>query len=189
MALDIRPLAGHLGAEVSGVDVAHLEGPGDSGAAAFDALRRAFLERHVLVLRDQKLAPEQLTAFGRRWGPLLVHPIVPHIDGHPEVIQIRNLGKQRTITEVWHSDVTFADRPPSISMLHALEMPAAGGDTLFSNQHLAFERLSEGMRRLLRGLRALHTGAGLGAVMGKGADWRTHGRLHPVVRTHPETGR
>lgn len=187
MALDIHPLAGHLGAEVHGMDLAHLDGPGDSGA--FDDLQRAFLDHHVLVLRDQKLDPEQLTAFGRRWGPLLVHPIVPHIEGNPEVIEIRNLTKKYTITEVWHSDVTFVERPPAISMLHALEMPAAGGDTLFANQHVACERLSEGMRRLLGGLRAVHTGAGLGAAMGKGEDWRTHGRLHPVVRTHPETGR
>ncbi len=186
MALDIQPLAGHLGAELRGVDVAQLD---ESGDRAFEALRRAFLEHHVLVLRDQKLAPEQLIAFGRRWGPLLVHPIVPHIEGYPEVIEIRNLGKRRTITEVWHSDVTFAERPPAISMLHALEMPAAGGDTLFANQHEAYERLSKGMQGLLDGLRAVHTGAGLGSVFGKGDDWRTHGVVHPVVRTHPETGR
>lgn len=183
MAIDISPLTAALGAEVHGVDVNDLD---DSG---FAALRQAFLEHHVLVLRDQKLDPDSLVAFGKRFGPLYVHPIVPHLDDHPEVVPVTNLGKKYTITEVWHSDVTFADRPPMGSMLLALEVPSAGGDTLFANQHLAWERLSPGMRRMLDGLRAVHTGAGLGAAAGKGEAWESQGQLHPVARTHPETGR
>jgi taurine dioxygenase len=183
MAIEVKRTAGALGAEVHGVDAAELED------AAFEALHRAFLAHHVIVLRDQKLTPEQQVAFGRRFGSLYVHPIVPHLEGHPEVIEIANFGKERTITEVWHSDVSFAERPPMASALYALEVPEAGGDTLFSNQHLAYERLSSGLRTILDRLRAIHSGAGLGAALGKGDDWRKHGTSHPVVRTHPETGR
>lgn len=181
--LEVVRLAGSLGAEVRGVDLADLL------PEQVAAIHRAFLEHHVLAFRDQKLSPTQLVAFGGRFGKLFVHPIVPHVESHPEVIEIRNRGKRRTITEVWHSDVTFDARPPMASALYALEVPDAGGDTLFANQHLAYERLSPGLKRLLEGLRAVHTGRGLGAVVGKGEAWKSQGQLHPVVRTHPETGR
>ncbi len=181
--LDLVRMTGALGAEVRGVDLTDL----DDGQ--FARVHAAFLEHHVLVFRDQKLDPDALVAFGQRFGPLYVHPIVPHIETHEEVIPISNLGKRRTITEVWHSDVTFAPCPPLASALYALSVPDAGGDTLFANQHLAFEALSPGMQRLLRGLRAVHSGDGLGAAMKQGEAWRAHGQLHPVVRTHPETGR
>jgi taurine dioxygenase len=181
--LEVLRLAGSLGAEVRGADLADLP------AEHVESIHRAFLEHHVLVFRDQKLGPDQLVAFGAHFGTLFVHPIVPHLRGHPEVIEIRNRGKRFTITEVWHSDVTFDERPPMASALYALEVPEAGGDTLFANQHLAYERLSPGLRRMLEGLRAVHSGRGLGAVTGKGEAWKNHGQLHPVVRTHPETGR
>ncbi len=183
MRIDIAPQTGSLGAEVRGVDLGHLE------PEEFERIQRAFLDHHVLVFRDQKLDPAALVAFGRHFGSLYVHPIVPHLPDHEEVIPIVNRGKRRTITEVWHSDVSFAERPPLASALYAQEVPEAGGDTLFANQHLAFERLSAGLRRMLEGLRAVHTGRGLGAALSKPEAWREHGQLHPVVRTHPETGR
>jgi len=182
-SIDVVPLSGSLGAEVRGVDLASL------GAGGFEAVHAAFLEHHVLAFRDQKLTPKQQIAFGRRFGELHVHPIVPHLPGYPEILAIVNLGKARTITETWHSDVSFERTPPMASGLYAIELPAAGGDTLFANQHEAWERLSDGMKHLLGGLRAIHTGAGLGAVTGKGDAWREHAQTHPVVRTHPESGR
>ena len=200
MSLDLARLSGSLGAEVRGVDVTDLD------AAGFGAIRAAFLEHHVLVFRDQKLSPEQQVGFGRRWGELHVHPIVPHLPGHPPILPITNRGKRRTITEVWHSDVTFEARPPMASLLYAVEVPAAGGDTQFANQHLAYERLSAGMKRMLGGLRAVHTGRALAGHLGRarqgpvqgqgpvqesedGETWQTQGQSHPVIRTHPETGR
>lgn len=183
MSLDLKRLTGPVGAEIRGVDLA------DVSAGLFEAVHRAFLEHHVLVFRDQKLTSEQQIAFGQRFGTLHVHPIVPHLEGYPPILPIVNLGKRRTITEVWHSDVTFEERPPMASLLYAIELPETGGDTMFANQHLAYERLSPGLKRLLDGLRAIHTGRGLAAVTGKGEGWREHGQLHPVVRTHPETGR
>jgi taurine dioxygenase len=183
LSIDCSRLSGSLGAEVRGVDLVSLD------ASLFQQIQRAFLEHHVLLFRDQKLTPEQQIAFGERWGELLVHPIVPHLEGFPPILAIANFGKQRTITEVWHSDVTFQDAPPMASLLYALELPEAGGDTLFANQHAAYERLSPGMKALLAGLRAVHSGRGLAAATGKGEAWELQGRLHPVVRTHPETGR
>jgi taurine dioxygenase len=183
MALDCIRLSGTLGAEVRGVDLGAVD------AELFDRIHSAFLEHHVLVFRDQKLTPEQQIAFGELWGELHVHPIVPHLDGYPPILPIRNFGKKRTITEIWHSDVSFEDRPPMASLLYALELPEAGGDTLFANQHTAFERLSPGMQNMLCNLRGVHSGRGLAAASGKAEDWKLQGRLHPVVRTHPVTGR
>ncbi|MEE3331163.1 MAG: TauD/TfdA family dioxygenase [Myxococcota bacterium] len=183
MALELDSLSGSLGSEVRGIDLS------DLGDSDFASVHDAFLKHHVLLFRDQKLSADQLVEFGSRWGKLFVHPILPHIEGHPELIEIANLGKKRTLTEVWHSDVTFAERPPLGSALYALELPPAGGDTLFTNQHLAYERLSDGMKDMLDGMRAIHSGGGLGSAAGKGDDWREHAQLHPVVRTHPETGR
>jgi taurine dioxygenase len=183
MSIEIRPLSGSLGAEVHGVDLGRLE------SAEFDAIRTAFLEHHVLAFRDQTLKPAEQVAFGQRWGKLYVHPIIPSLPGHPEIVEIANYGKKRSLTEVWHSDVSFDPTPPMASGLLAVELPAYGGDTLFANQHLAYERLSDGMKAMLGSLRAIHSGAGLGAAAGKSSDWREQGQLHPVVRTHPETGR
>jgi len=179
-------LSGALGAEVRGLDLAHLSDE------QFAAIRAAFLEHHVLVFREQRLTPEQQIAFGQRFGELHVHPIVPHLDGYPPILAIPNLGKKRTITEIWHSDVTFEEKPPLASILYAVEVPDVGGDTMFANQHLAYERLSPGMQRLLAPLKAVHSGGGLAAATrGRpGAEaWKLQGQHHPVVRTHPETGR
>ena len=188
-----HPLTGTIGAEIRGIDLAH------PARSEFEAIRAAFLEHHVLVFRDQKLKPEQQIEFGRRFGSLYVHPIVPHLEGYPEIVPIANYGKARSITEFWHSDVSFAPEPPCASGLLAIELPPRGGDTLFSDQHVAYERLSEGMKEMLGGLRALHTGQGLANATAQSAgnadgkagskSWKTNAQAHPVVRTHPETGR
>lgn len=183
MPITSTPLSGSVGAEILGVDLANLE------PAEFEAIHSAFLEHHVLVFRDQKLTGDQQIAFGRRFGELYVHPIIPHLPDHPEIIPITNHGKKRSLTEVWHSDVSFDATPPMASALLAVELPPFGGDTLFANQHKAYDQLSEGMKKMLAPLRAIHTGAGLATAAGKGESWREHGQSHPVVRTHPETGR
>ena len=183
MTLSVTPLAGSLGAEIRGCDLAHLED------GEFERIHAAFLEFHVLAFRDQKLEPAQQIEFGARWGELYVHPIVPHLEGFPEIVPIANYGKKRSLTEVWHSDVSFDPTPPMASALRAVELPPYGGDTIFANQHAAYEGLSDGMKRMLKGMRAIHTGSGLATASGKGESWREHGQTHPVVRIHPETGR
>ena len=178
-----RRFGASLGARVEGIDLSQALDDG-----TFEHIRELFLEHLVLVFPNQRLGPEQQVAFAERWGRPTVHPIVPHIEGHPAIVEIRNTGKARTLNEHWHSDVTFNERPPLATMLYALEVPKVGGDTQFANQYLAYEALSDGMRRLLDGVQAVHSGAGLAAVTGADRQAAPHA-IHPVVRTHPETGR
>jgi taurine dioxygenase len=178
MAISIERVGACAGAVARDVDFDAID---DS---AFDLLRKAFLDHHVLCIRGSDISPDQQLAFGRRWGNVLVHPYVPSIDGYPGIMQVY---QRHTITETWHADVTFAPRPPKITMLVAQELPALGGDTAFANQHIAYEQLSEGLRATLDTLRAVHYGTELAQQAGLDAQQVTHS--HPVVITHPETGR
>ncbi len=186
---DVRPLSGTLGAEVTGVDLADLDD------AAFDRLHELIVDHGVLALRDQDLDEEAYVAFGARFGELTVHPIVPHIEGWPPLLNITNRGKRDTITEHWHSDVTFEARPPKFSILYGRVLPEAGGDTMFADQRVAYDRLSDGMKALLEPLRAVHYGAGLAETFaGRGGRQETDDigvptSSHPVVITHPESDR
>lgn len=166
----LRRLTGSVGAEIQGVDLNDLDRQG------FEQIKAALLEHGVLIFRDQSLTPESHKAFGLRFGPLHTHPAAQGVEGHPEILLLRNFGKERTITEVWHSDVTCEKRPPSVSILCARTLPEYGGDTMWANQYLAYDRLSPGLRRMLDGMQAVHGGFSLEAT-------------HPVVRTHPESGR
>lgn len=196
----VAPVAGALGAEISGIDLAL---PPDEETVA--ELRRALLEFHVIFFRDQRLTPEQHKAFGRHFGELSVHPYIKGLDGHPEIMIVK---KEREDTfnfaGGWHSDSTYHEVPSLGSILHAIEVPPFGGDTLFASMHIAYDALSEGMKRLLEPLVALHSfrgrgGAGrdqdLGAAAGGYAAARGSPESmaapveHPVIRTHPETGR
>ncbi len=179
---EVSRLAAPLGARVQGCDLAALDEKG------FGQLHDLLLEHQVLAVSGQSLTPEEQLALARRWGEPTHHPISPHMPGYPELIEIRNYGKAVTLNEHWHSDVTFHERPPKLTMLHALEVPELGGDTLFANQYLAYQALSDGMKRLLDGLRAEHSAAEFAAVMGKDPAAAPRA-VHPVVRTHDETGR
>ena len=182
-ALTIRRLSPSIGAEITGVDLAEID---DTGHAA---IHQAMLDHKVLAIRDQgHLTPEQHKAFACRWGELDVHGYAPAIsDDHPEILDIHNRGKRHTITEAWHTDVTWKPIPPLTSLLLAREIPETGGDTMFTDLEQAYESLSEGMKAMLAPLRALHGPPEVFMKMsGKDAtDWVSH----PVIRTHPETGR
>ena len=196
--IKVRPLSSAVGAEISGVDLA------DCDDATFNEIHRAFLDHHVLFFRDQELSLESHKAFGRRFGSLNVHPQYVPLDGHPEILPIvKEADAEHNIGGVWHSDITFLERPALGSILYAIDVPASGGDTLFANQELAFEGLSTGLRQLLCGLRAVHSDHTLSDRVE--AEKRNMTRstklseeamrqpvvenLHPVIRTHPETGR
>jgi taurine dioxygenase len=196
--IEVRPLSSAVGAEVSGVDLVDCDGP------TFVEIHRAFLNHHVLFFRDQELSLESHKAFGRRFGSLNVHPQYVPLDGHPEILPIvKEADAEHNIGGVWHSDITFLERPALGSILYAIDVPATGGDTLFANQELAFEELSTGLRQLLLGLRAVHSDHTLSDRVE--AENRNMTRstklseeamrqpvvenLHPVIRTHPETGR
>ena len=196
--MEIVPVAGGLGAEISGVELARIDD------AAFEEIRRAFTRHLVLFFRDQRLDPESQVALTGRFGPVLRVPYVAHLKEHPDIIAVLKEAEERQIStfgNAWHSDFSFLERPPAGSLLYALEVPPYGGDTLWSNMYTAFESLSDGMRRMLEGLNAIHTGKPYGRDGGVGiqgsrsiqitrgdaeADRETE---HPVVRRHPQSGR
>ncbi len=188
----VRPIAGALGAEIEGVDLSR---PLDAAAAA--AIRRALLEHLVIFFRDQKLTPQQQLAFARAFGEPMEYPQLKGLPDCPLITPVVKLEHERVnFGGVWHSDTTYLERPPMGSMLYAIEIPPCGGDTLFANQYLAYEALSEGLRRTLAGLVGVNTSTKAAAsktredrMRAAGEDLKVLAGEHPVVRTHPETGR
>jgi taurine dioxygenase len=192
-AIGIHPVAGALGAEVSGLELAR---PLDDATVA--ALRQAWLEHLVLFFRDQALSPAQFLAFARRFGEPIEYPFVRGLDDYPEIIPVLKLEHERVnFGGVWHSDTAYLDVPPMASMLVAREIPPFGGDTLFANMYLAYETLSDGMKRMLDGLVAVNSSAKADASRTREDRMKDRAReaardyvaAHPVVRRHPETGR
>jgi len=195
--IKVEPSSGALGAEVTGVNLA--AGVDD---ATFDEIHRAWLEHHVLFFRDQRITPSQQTAFAERFGDLEVYPFIAPLPGHPYVIPIvKEPETHANFGGGWHSDMPYQERPVKATLLYAIDVPERGGDTLFADMTGAYDALSDGMKRLLEGLRAVFTAAKVHGADGfyRDADHpmakqkdaeREQGRfLHPVVRTHPETGR
>ena len=145
--LRVQRIAGACGAEIQGVD---LSTELDDETVA--AIRRALLEHLVVFFRDQNLTPAQFLAFSRRFGEPVEYPFVKGIEGFPEIIEVAKL-EHETVNfgGVWHSDTLYLQQPPMGTMLLAREIPPYGGDTMFANQYLAYETLSDGMKRLLDG--------------------------------------
>ena len=166
------PLAGLIGAEVD-VDLRTIDDE------TFEGIRRAFLEYVILVFPNQRLSPDDQLAFARRFGKLYRFPHGPGMEGHDLILPINMPSGVRRGR--WHSDATFDERPPAISILCAREIPSRGGETAFANQYASFEALSEGMKKLLAGMEAVHDASS----HNRPKQWTTH----PVLRTHPETGR
>jgi taurine dioxygenase len=192
-AFSVEPLAGALGAEISGLDLSH-----PLSDETILALRRAWLEHLVVFFRDQRLSPAQFLAFGRRFGEVIEYPFVKGLPEHPEIIPVLKLEHERVnFGGVWHSDTAYLDVPPMASMLVAREVPPYGGDTLFANMYLAYETLSEGMKAMLEGLVAVNSSAKADASRTREDRMKDSARevkkdyvaTHPVVRRHPETGR
>ncbi len=194
--LSIRKVAGALGAELGGVD---LSGPLDGDTIA--AIRAALNAHQVIFFRDQALSAEQQLAFGRRFGPLNIHPYVAGMAGHPEVMEIiKEPSDKLNFGGGWHSDMSFLETPSIGSILYAVETPTFGGDTLFASQAAAYDALSEGLKRTLESLRAVHSAGKEYSAKGASAQKRASMQVaeaeglagefvHPVVKVHPETGR
>ena len=194
-SMSISPMTGVLGAEIAGVDLSE-----ELSDETIAAIRSALLEHHVLVFRDQDLSMERQLAFGRRFGPLDTHPFVHGNERHPEILDVVTEPDDRiNFGGGWHTDVTFLPEPDMGSILYAVEVPPSGGDTLFANQHAAYDALSETMQGMLDGLVAIHTAShqyGEGGTSTLSRAMRTRNAElsgttveHPVVRTHPESGR
>jgi taurine dioxygenase len=191
--LSVRRIAGALGAEVSGVDLR--QGLDESSTRA---LRQIFLDHQVIFFRDQDLSLDQYMRFARSMGTPIEYPFVKGLDGHPCIIEVKKLEHERVnFGGIWHSDTTYLEQPPMGSMLLAREVPPYGGDTLFSNQYLAWEGLSVPMQRMLDGLVAINSSAKADVSRTREDRIRSDGKAasteyraaHPLVRTHPETGR
>jgi taurine dioxygenase len=186
--LEILPLTPTIGAEIRGIDLAR---PLDAGAVGH--LRTALLDWKVLFFRDQTITTEQHLAFARNFGDLEVHPFAPHKPGYPEVLALTHDKDNKGRENTWHSDVTWREIPSMGSILRAVEVPPVGGDTLFANMYAAYESLSDRMKAYLEGLTALHDGEpiyrGLYANYGVADRPSYPSAEHPVVRTHPVTGR
>ncbi len=179
--MKVSRFAAPLGAVVEDLDVR------DVSAIAWRELNALFCEHHVLVFPAQTLTPEEHIAFASHWGPLVRHPYAG-MASHPDIIELENQGKRRDINQHWHSDMTYNVEPPKLTMLYAHEAPPLGGATAFSNQVLAYDALSSGLRSLVDGLQALHTAEGLAGVYGEDAAEAPRA-THPVVRTHDESGK
>ncbi|RYF81311.1 MAG: TauD/TfdA family dioxygenase [Comamonadaceae bacterium] len=198
---DIRPLGSAFGAEVLGLDLGQ-----PLHADDFARVHAAHLAHHVLVFRDQRITPAQQVAFSRRFGPLQIHVQKKfQLAGHPEVLIVSNIkenGEPVGLGDAgafWHSDLSYKERPSLGSLLHAQELPSEGGDTLFADQHAAYDALPEALKTTLAPLRAEHSYLAKYDELRARNPWRpalTQAQLdevkpvvQPVVRTHPETGR
>lgn len=191
--IEVAPVAGALGAEIHGVDLAT-----DLTPETVAEIRRAWLAHVVVFFRDQVLDADAFMAFARTIGEPVEYPFVKGLDGYPEIIAVAKLPHETVnFGGVWHSDTAYLERPPMATMLVAREVPPVGGDTLFANLFDAYESLSPGLRRLLGTLRAVNTSAMADVsktredrIKDSGVgDPRDYVAEHPVVRTHPETGR
>lgn len=192
-AVHHEPLTASIGAVVRGVDLADVD---DHTLAE---IRRIWLDHLVVVFRDQHLDADAYLAFARRLGTPDHYPFITGLDTHPEIIEVAKLPHETVnFGGIWHTDTAYLERPPMATLLLAREIPPAGGDTMFADMYTAYESLSPGLRRVLDGLRAVNTSA-LADVSrtredrvrdrGAGDDDREYVAVHPVVRTHPETGR
>ena len=194
--IEVRPIAGNIGAEIHGVDVAQ-----DLPAETIAAIRAALNDHGVIFFRDQTMTVEQHKAFTRRFGDIFIHPNYKGVGEDDEIVtMLRQPGDKKIVGEEWHADTTMVAEPPMGAILYGIEVPDYGGDTLFANQYLAYETLSDAMKRMIDPLRAVHTDrkvagprAGMNAQRStkvrEDDAWRETINVHPVVRTHPETGR
>jgi taurine dioxygenase len=199
--IETHKIAGALGAEVEGVDLSQ-----ELDEETLGEVRSALLENCVIFFRDQSFTPDQQLAFARRWGEIHLHPFMEGMKSHPEILEIvKTPADKKNFGGSWHTDQMFSPQPAMGTMLYALEVPSAGGDTMFTNQYLAYESLSEGMKAMLGELKVVcagdnfrqHDGVSRAAryeremkhmkVKDPGNVQTTS--VHPLVRTHPETGR
>lgn len=199
--LEAHKIAGSLGAEIEGVDLSQ-----DLPEPVLAEVRAALLDNLVIFFRNQTLTPETQLRFARRWGDIHLHPFMQGMDDYPEVLEIiKTPTDKKNFGGSWHTDQMFSPQPAMGTILYAKQVPSAGGDTMFTNQYLAYESLSEGMRRIVEQLHTVCVGDNFKQHGGMSRAQRYAGQMahmkvkdpgnvqttsvHPLVRTHPETGR
>jgi taurine dioxygenase len=201
----VKPVAGALGAEIGRVNLGRLDDE------TFEEIKRAWLEHLVIFFRDQNITPEQQIAFARRFGEFHHHPFMKCMDEYQDILEkIKEESDTKAFGEVWHTEQMFNPKPAKATILYAKETPDAGGDTLFTNLYMAYETLSEPMKAMLAGVKTWNVGDRKKLMDGEKAGITRDGRYagnekmsaklrdpgdlvteaaHPLVRTHPETGR
>jgi taurine dioxygenase len=191
---EVRPLSGSVGAEILDIDLG-----GEPGHNVIAAIRQTWLDHGVIFFRDQDLPPAKFLAFAKRFGDVVEYPFIKGIEGFPEIIPVVKLEHEtKNFGGIWHTDTAYLDTPPMATMLIAREVPPRGGDTLFANTYLAYETLSDGMKRMLEGAIAVNHSAKADVTRTREDRLRDGAKPeakkefiseHPVVCTHPETGR
>jgi taurine dioxygenase len=198
--IEVKRIAGAMGAEIEGADLSQ---PLDD--ATFAEIHRAWLENNVIFFRDQKLTPQQYLRFAKRWGDIHLHPYMKGMADNPEIFEIiKTETETKNFGNRWHTDQQFCAEPAKATMLYAIETPDAGGDTMFANLYLAYESLSDGMKQMLAKLKTFNMGdrkyggksraeryaSGGDTMAGRVAPPpQEMNAVHPLIRTHPETGR
>lgn len=198
-ALDLRPITGSFGADVCGLDLSRpLDG------ATTSAIETAFADHMVLAFRGQTLTVDQLEAFALQFGEFGETPFITPVEGHPNVLAVMREADELGLLfgGSWHSDWSFQAAPPSATILYGHDVPPAGGDTVFTNQYLAYETLSDGMKRMLDGMNAVHSARRSYGPQGsfgspdpnaaihiQGGEEALATQTHPIVCTHPVSGR
>jgi taurine dioxygenase len=186
--IGVRPLSTTIGAEISGVDLGQLDD------ASFSEIERAFSAYKVVFFRDQDIGSEDHLAFARRFGELEEHPFLPAKQGYEAIIEFAKDDKVIGVENVWHHDVTWRELPALGSVLRAVDVPAVGGDTLFSDMVVAYDCLEDDVKQRIDGLVAVHDftqsfGLGMSPEQLREQQAKFPPARHPVVRTHPVTGR
>ena len=194
--LSVQPIAGNVGAEIHGVDVSQ-----DLDADTVAEIRGALNAHGVIFFRDQTIDHAQHKRFARKFGEIILYPHYVGTSADDEILEIRRLPTDtRVVGELWHSDTTMVAEPPMGAILYGVDVPLAGGDTMFASTAAAYDALSSGMKALLGGLRAVHSdhmvadprlklNEARSTKIRDTGDWKPTVTLHPAVRTHPETGR
>jgi len=187
--MDLKLLSGALGAEVEGIDLR------DSSLNNFSLINELLLEHKVLFFRDQNITPEEQISLAKKFGPLERHVYVKPRQNYPEIIRIiKGPQEKHQWGETWHTDVSYNIKPTKVIILRSIKIPPVGGDTMFSNMEIAYETLDETIKEKIRDKTAIHSSLGAAAFVDKYEKMSGNGNtekfsnVHPVVRTHPETG-
>jgi len=188
--MDIRLLSGALGAEIEGIDLK------DSSKENFKVINNLLLEHKVIFFRNQKIMPEEQLALAKRFGPLETHAYVKGRDKYPKIVRIiKDPNEKNQWGENWHSDVSYNIKPTKAVILKSIKIPPVGGDTMFSNMELAWETLNKSIKDKIKGKKAIHSSLGAAFFINDYKSMEGNGNIdeysstHPIVRTHPETGK
>ena len=188
--MKINLISGALGAEISGLDLK------DSSEENWNVINQLLLEHKVLFFRNQNISAEEQINFAKRFGPLEKHVYVKGRDQYPEIIRIiKKPDEKQQWGETWHTDVSYNPKPTKVIILRSIKIPPVGGDTMFSNMELAYETLDNDLKEKIKNKKAVHSSLGAAAFVDAYKGMEGNGNLdeysniHPIVRTHPETGK